>query len=291
MDSVVDPTTLTAQNIRVTDSSGSLVSGSAIVNPLDSTVVWTANAPLGADTYEVRLVSGIGGITDLAGNPLDGATGSSFAFPNRSGDASAAPADFVASITVSGPDATAASVIGNVRHTRDPYNASQFRLFLNDQLSMRSVHTTDFRLRGEGSDQTFGTADDPLIPLDATYDSITSKNNRILYLYSRGVVDTGNYRIEATLLDAAGNTVQLMEPVSVGGTVPDSALSVDSAGTTIGLTGSYINSNLVGSTKPTGELRKRSPEHESTRRSHSDARTLECAPTSALPADRTTTTG
>ena len=194
--------------------------------------------------YQVRLVSGAGGITDLAGNPLNGAIDAGYSFPDRSGNSADPAADFVASFTVSTPDTTPASVF-RVSRVRDPYNATRFIVRLNDQLLASSVHTADYMLREAGADETFGTDDDTLVALDAVYESIRSKNNSILYLYSRGVVDTGNYRIEADLIDAAGNEVTLRETIAVGGTVSELSLFTDSSLTSTGLTGSYVNSSVT----------------------------------------------
>ena len=248
-DSVIDPATLTADNVRVFQAGGADLPGTAILNPLDSTVVWTADAPLAPGTYQIELVSGATGITDLAGNPLDGAS-ANFAFPAVSGDSTQPPASFAATITISADDTNPATLRNSVSYVRDPYNASRFVVRMSDQMSMQSVHSERFVLREEGPDQMFDTADDVFIELDATYDSISSKNNSIIYLYSRGVVDSGNYRIDATLLDAAGNVVTLAESVSVGESIPENALFTDAALTTSGLEGSYVNSSLRNVDEP-----------------------------------------
>lgn len=242
-DSVIDQATLTDDNIVVTDSGGQVVLGTAFVNPLDSTVVWTAEAPLAAGDYSVRLVSGAGGITDLAGNPLNGQVAADYAFPDRSGSATSPQEDFQATLTITGSDTTAA-IATNVTYVRDPYNASQFIVRMSDRLSLVSVHEATFTLRGTGPDGLFDTADDSLAELDATYEAINTTFNPTLYLYARGVVDSGQYRIDADLIDAAGNQVVFSEPVSVSGSVSELNLFTDVTLTTPGLTGSYVNASL-----------------------------------------------
>ena len=69
-------------------------------------------------------------------------------------------------------------------------------------------------------------------------------NNSIVYLYSRGVVDSGRYRIDAQLIDVAGQTIQLAEEITVSGSIPEANLFTDAAMTTSGLTGSYVDASL-----------------------------------------------
>ena len=188
-DSVIDETSLTADNIVVTDSAARVISGTAVSNPLDSTVVWTAVDPLAPGNYDIRLVSGAGGITDLSGNPLNGFVQGDFSFPDRSGSTTSPQEDFQTSITITGVD-TAPAAVNSVSYIRDPYNASRFVVRFSDQLSMPSVHSALYTLRGTGPDGVFDTADDTLTELDATYEAINSTFNSILNLYSRGVVDS-----------------------------------------------------------------------------------------------------
>ncbi|MCS7468168.1 FG-GAP-like repeat-containing protein [Stieleria sp. ICT_E10.1] len=242
-DGVLDETTLTQENIVVTDSSAGVIAGTAVANPLDSTVVWTADSPLTPGDYTIRLVSGSGGITDLAGNPLNGLVQADYSFPDRSGSATSPAEDFVARLTISGTDTTPARV-QSVSYIRDPYNASRFVVRMNDQLSMPSVHSATYTLRGTGPDGVFDSADDTWTELDATYEAINSTFNSTLNLYSRGVVDSGRYRIEADLVDVAGHVVRLFESVTVSGSVAEANLFTDAALSNPGLTGSYVNTSL-----------------------------------------------
>ncbi|QDV43538.1 FG-GAP repeat protein [Stieleria neptunia] len=242
-DGVLDESTLTPENIVVTDSSGGVIAGTAVANPLDSTVVWTADSPLTPGDYTIRLVSGSGGITDLAGNPLNGFVQADYSFPDRSGSATTPAEDFVTRLTISGTDTTPARV-QSVSYIRDPYNASRFVVRMNDQLSMPSVHSATYTLRGTGPDGLFDSDDDTLTELDATYEAINTTFNSTLNLYSRGVVDSGRYRIEADLVDVAGHDVRLFESVTVSGSVAESNLFTDAALSNPGLTGSYINTSL-----------------------------------------------
>ena len=161
----------------------------------------------------------------------------------------------------------------------------------NDQLSMPSVHSALYSLRGTGPDGVFDTADDTLTELDATYEAINSTFNSILNLYSRGVVDSGRYRIEADLIDVAGHDVRLFEPVTVSGSVAEANLFTDAALTSPGLTGSYVNQSL----RTVNELDWRATQQISGTRVdpkvRSSALNLASARPWELPADPATTIG
>lgn len=241
---VLDPETLIGRNITVVgDNTGSHL-GTASFNPLDSTLIWNANQQLPPDSYTVTLSGLAGGIADLAGNLLDGEIASDFRFPEQSGDDTAG-GSFVSRFTVNIGDATPATV-RNISYLRDPYNRGRFQIQFFDHLSVTSVHSTDFTLRGTGADGVFNTPDDTLLPLDATYEAVNQTFNRTLNLYSRGIPDSGRYLVQGTLRDAAGQPVQLSEPISVSGSVPESALFTDAGLTSPGLAGSYVNSSLRG---------------------------------------------
>ncbi|TWT93212.1 FG-GAP repeat protein [Stieleria varia] len=241
---VLDPATLTDANISVVGANSGVHTGNVVFNPLDAALIWTADQALPVDSYTVTLNGDVGGITDLAGNLLDGEASSTFGFPQLSGDG-ATGGSFVMPFTISQLD-NAPSQVRDASYLRDPYNRGRFQLNMTDNLSIASVHSAEFTLRGTGQDGLFNTADDTLLPLDATYDHVRQSFNPSLNLYSRGIPDSGRYLIQGTLEDAAGLRVQLNEPISVSGSVPESALFTDAALSSGGLTGSYVNSNLRG---------------------------------------------
>src|SRR6056297_2863607 len=67
-----------------------------------------------------------------------------------------------------------------------------------------------------------------------------------LNLYTRGVPDSGRYRVEGQVFDAAGFTLNLSEEFAVSGIVPSSALFADASLSQPGLRGSYIDESLRG---------------------------------------------
>ncbi len=214
-DDQIDPGTL-AGNITVTGPGGA-VAGSAVFDPQDATLVWTAAAPLATGAYTVTFNGGTTGIKDLRGNRLDGETtgsGNTLAWPNISGDG-AVGGNFVTTFTISGPD-TVAAIVSFGSYRRHPYNRGLFTLNFNDELSIVDVYNTTFTLRGDGPDNIFNNADDTFAPLDVLYEKFGATLGRQLELYTRGVPDPDNYRIQATFLDAAGNTVNLLQPFTVG---------------------------------------------------------------------------
>lgn len=220
----IDPATIRpdflTNNVVVTGPSGA-VAGSATFDPLDETLVWTANAPLAPGTYQVTLKGGATGLKDMRGNRLDGETGTAMAlvWPRVSGDGTPG-GDFVTTFTIDAPDTTAAVVTG-VSYRPHSYNRGLFTLTLSDELSVTQVNTAGLVLRGMGGDQSFNTADDTLAPLDVLYDKIQATSGRKLYLYTRGFPDVDTYRIEGTLIDAAGNQVVISASEDV--TLPDRA--------------------------------------------------------------------
>ncbi len=238
LDDIIDSDTINTDTVRVTNASGQRVSGSARVNPLAGTLVWTATLPLPVGTYTVTL----DGIADFNGNTLDGEVAADFAFPLVSGNGTEGGA-FTSTFTIASEDVTPVSVF-SVNYSRDPYQRGQFTLGLTDQLSLSSVRSSAFTLHGAGGDLSFGTADDTFQPLDAVYDSIAMTRRAPLTLYTRGIPDSGMYRIEGRVTDGAGYTVNLSEEVAVTGTVPAAVLYQDAAGTQPGLVGSYVDASL-----------------------------------------------
>ncbi|WP_144060025.1 FG-GAP-like repeat-containing protein [Rhodopirellula sallentina] len=240
LDDIVDPSSIDSSTVRVVNASGQIVVGSAQVNPLSASLVWTAATRLPVGTYTLTL----DGITDFDGNVLDGESDTNYAFPLVSGNGEAGGA-FRSTFTITSDDVSPASVTASI-YERDPYQRGRFTLFLSDQLSLASVHSTVFTLRGSGTDATFGTSDDTLLPLDAVYDTINSTRGVPLTLYTRGVPDSDRYRIEGRVTDAAGYTITLNEEVIVSGVIPATALFQDESLSTPGLVGSYVDQSLRG---------------------------------------------
>ncbi|MEM9366814.1 MAG: FG-GAP-like repeat-containing protein, partial [Planctomycetota bacterium] len=237
LDDLIDEASLTPQTFRVTRG-GATIAGTTLFNPLDTSIVWTANSPLPIGSYTLT----IDGLTDLAGNLLDGETPAGFGFPNVSGDGNAGGV-FSTSFSVNQSDPTPAAVF-SVLYERDPYQRGRFSIFFDDQISIASVRQSELALRGAGPDSVLDTADDVVLPLDLVYDTLRATSGRTVTAYSRGVPDSGRYRLEGTLIDQSGHIVTLSENVAVTGTVPESALFADASLSTPGLTGSYVNSSL-----------------------------------------------
>jgi hypothetical protein len=239
----LDPATLTASNIIVNGPDG-VVAGTATFDPLDATLTWIANAKLDTGAHTVTFKSGAAGIKDLRGNALDGETTGSLSWPNISGNG-AAGGDFVTSFTISSPDNTAAAVSSS-NYYAHPYNRGLFRLYFTDELNAISVNSASWALHGAGADKVFNNADDSFAPLDVLYDKMlaTGGTGTPLSLYARGIPDPGQYRTEASFLDAAGNAVNVAALVTVALAVPATALGTTAAMTESGLTGSYVNTSL-----------------------------------------------
>ncbi len=235
----LDPATLTAANVVVQGSTTGVRSGTSLFDPLESVLIWTADANLPIDTYTVTLAGGANGITDLKGNLLDGETDGSFAFPEVSGN-DAPGGTFTFNFSVSTNDATAATITAS--YSRGVYNRGRFVLSGNDELSLEQVAGAQLTARGAGPDATFNTADDRILPLDVLQDSMNHRN--AVYAYTRGIPDPDRYRLEGVIRDAAGLTINLNHEVNVAAEVPESALFTSAALTQTGLVGSYVNSSL-----------------------------------------------
>lgn len=222
----VDPATATAANVIVQGVSSGVRAGSVVFDPVESTLLWTANVPLPADAYTVTLQGGVGGFADLRGNRLDGETDGTLNWPEVSGNGTAG-GNFVTGFTVNANDAAAANVWLRT-YRRHPYNRGLFQLWLDDEIDSQSVMGTAWTLRGAGTDGQFQTSDDTTTPLDVNYDRLGSIGNQHLDFFSRGTPDSDTYRLEGSLLDAAGNNIPLSE-VFYG---PNQAVSDDYNSTT-----------------------------------------------------------
>jgi hypothetical protein len=240
----LDPATLTATNIVVTGQSSGIRAGSAVFDPITSTLTWRANSVLPPDTYTITLRGGAGGITDLRGNRLDGETDGVLNWPEVSGNG-AAGGDFNTSFTITQADATPATVDW-AAYSRHQHDRGMFEIGFSDELDVLDVYSKTFTLRGAGPDHAFNTTDDTYSPVDVIYDRISNTSDHLLRVYTRGVPDPDSYRIEVNLLDAVGNNVTLSQPFDVTATVPASALFTTPAKTTGGLLGTYINQSLRG---------------------------------------------
>ncbi len=85
-DSQLDPAALTATNIQIRGASSGPLAGTASFDPLYSTLVWQADAPLPIDDYTVTFRSGPDGIRNPLGTPLDGQTQGMLLWPAVSGN-------------------------------------------------------------------------------------------------------------------------------------------------------------------------------------------------------------
>ncbi len=238
----LDPATLTSTNIVVTGQSSGTRAGSGVFDPITSTLTWRANTVLPPDTYTITLRGGAGGITDLRGNRLDGETDGVPSWPEVSGNGTAG-GDFTSTFTINQTDTTPAAVYW-APYSRHPHDRGLFEMFFDDELDVLDVYSKTITLRGAGPDHTFSTADDTFSPVDVIYDRIGNTSDHALRVYSRGVLDQDSYRIEASLLDAAGNTVLLSQVFDEQVPIPASSLFTTPAKATGGLVGSYVNQSL-----------------------------------------------
>jgi hypothetical protein len=236
----LDPATLTANNIVVQGNNTGVRPGTVLFDPFESVLIWTANSVLPLDTFTVTLMGAAGGITDLKGNLLDGETDGSFAFPEVSGNRTPG-GNFSFQFTVNATDATAAAV-NSASYTRNPYNRGEFNLLFNDELAVASVAAASLIARGSGPDGVFATADDRVLPLDVLQDNLTHRSQ--ILAYTRGIPDPDRYRIEGTVQDSAGFTINISNIVNVAVEVPEGALFTTAALTQSGVVGSYVNSSL-----------------------------------------------
>lgn len=210
----LDPATLTSSNVVVTGNSTGVRAGTATFDPIDSTLIWRADAALPPDTYTVQLKSGSSGIKDLHGNQLDGEVDTSFTWPERSGDGTPG-GNLSFQFTIAAADTTAASVTSS-SYREHPSNRGLVTLNFNGDLDVQSLYGATITLRGAGTDGNFGTGDDTFNPVDVYYDKIAgSDSNGRVFAYTRAVPDAGSYRVEGTFLDSAGNTVNLSQAVTV----------------------------------------------------------------------------
>jgi len=236
MNDQVDPATLTAANLIVTGTNTGVRSGTAMFDPFEAALIWTADAVLPVDTYTVTLRGAAGGVADLKGNLLDGETDGSFAFPEVSGN-NLVGGNFSFGFNVTSLDNIPATA--SVFYSRNDYGRGQFDITFSDEVSKTFAQLT---ARGAGPDGAFNTADDRLLPLDTVQDMMD--DTYYVTAFARGVPDPDFYRIEGTVMDAAGFNVVLSAPVTVSVEVPNAALFTDSSLTQPGLVGSYVNANL-----------------------------------------------
>jgi hypothetical protein len=202
----IDPATLTSANIIVTGTSGGVRSGVARFDPTDTSLVWLADVPLPIDTYTVRLVGGAGGITDLRGNPLDGETDGVLNFPEVSGNG-ATGGDFLTTFSINAAD-TSPATVSSTSVRRHPYNRVLFTLNFSDEMSVPDAYSAPLKLRGAGPNGVLGDTDDQFFAFDILADKVKgSGSSRPIEIFSRGPLAVGSYRIEGTMLDAAGNSV------------------------------------------------------------------------------------
>lgn len=232
----LDPATLTAANIVVSGTNSGVRSGTALFDPFEAVLIWTADAALPVDTYTVTLNGAAGGIADLKGNLLDGETDGTFQFPEVSGN-NATGGNFSFGFNVTSLDNTPATATAT--YSRNPYNRGQFTITFSDEVSKTFAQLT---ARGAGPDATFNTADDRLLPLDTVQD-LMDDTTRIT-AFTRGVPDPDFYRIEGTVMDAAGHNVVIAATATVAVDIPNAAMFTDSSLTQNGFVGSYVNANL-----------------------------------------------
>ena len=239
----LDPATLTAGNIIVRRSGGTVIPGAAWFDPLDQTLIWRANTQLPADTYTITFRGGAGGVADLYGNLIDGDTSGTLAWPAISGNG-VAGGDFVTRFTVSGADNTTAA-INSLEYRRHSYNFGQLTLRLSDEVDYTALFTSpNLSLRQAGPDGLLGNADDVIQPLQVAVSKVQSIGNPQVYLYTFGALEPGQYRLDGSILDAAGRTVAVSRTFAVAGSsIPGQYLQTPGKNAA-GLTGSYVNRSL-----------------------------------------------
>ena len=208
----IDPDSL-VNSIRVEGVNAGVIEGEAFFDPVEQMLVWNADQQLTADTYTVMIDGGATGIKDLNGNWLDGETDGEPSFPEVSGDDNPG-GDFLSSFTINSGDNTAARV-NSSNYWRHFYNRGRFTLNFSDQLDIGSAQDAQFTLRGAGTDGNFNTADDTLAPLDSAYSAHRSNVASQLTLYSRGVPDAGEYRVEGGVIDEDGFLVTVAEEFTI----------------------------------------------------------------------------
>jgi hypothetical protein len=274
LDHKLDPSMLTATNVRVVGAATGVRAGVSYFDPTDTTLVWRADTPLPPDTFTVTLRGGPGGITDLRGNALDGEDPGGtppLVWPEVSGDGSPG-GDFVTSFSVSGPD-TVPVQLGTLSYERHGANRGLFVFTHYGDLDIIDLHRNPPTLRGAGGDGSFGTSDDTFAALDVFFDKHPRYVQGVLFhqllLWTRGVPDAGSYRVEGSFLDAAGNTVNISRDVTVavdpsfhGPSVADVSVQPSSvreeAPATIDVT--FSGSLDVASLTPTSFRLRRSPD-------------------------------
>jgi len=238
----LDPATLTAANLEVRDDGGDVSSGSSWFDPADASLTWQADEPLASGNYTVTLGSGSAGMTDLYGNPLDGETAGTLYWPDISGDG-VPGGDFVTTFSIAGPDNSTAQLLS--ANYRDHFNFGLFTLLFNDEIDYTELFADpDLTLRSEGADGQFDTDDDQILSVHLAVNRLRSIGVREVFVYTFGVPEPGLYRVEGTVVDAAGHLASVSETVSVGTSpVPTDYLQPpDESGH--GLVGSYVNENL-----------------------------------------------
>lgn len=209
----LSPSSLTPENIQVVGTESGRKTGTVVFDPLRSLLNWRADAQLPPDRYIVTLKSGPNGITNLDGTPLDGELpNDDLSFPNISGDGQPG-GDLTFTFEVTSADVSPAQVIG-FTYERDPYNRSQFNLDFDDVLDLRNVHDSSLVIRGDGADRQFNTGDDTFPIFDPWFEVSDSTPSR-LNLFARGILDPGQYRIEGTIVDAAGHSITVEETHTV----------------------------------------------------------------------------
>jgi hypothetical protein len=241
-DTILDSRTLDGSTVVVQGAVTGVQKGTILYDPLDGFLVWTADRPLAPDTYTLSLLSGVNGVRDLKGRLLDGEIPSDFRFPRISGDGSQG-GDFRTTFTINAQNTSPAQV-SYVGYERDPTDRGRFWVEFTDHVSIASITTATFTLQGAGPDGIFDTNDDRWASLAPVHEKPNLAMYRGLNLFTTGVPDPDTYRISATLMDAAGNLVPVSRQITVGATVPQTALSTDASKTRAGLVGSYVNQSL-----------------------------------------------
>jgi hypothetical protein len=241
-DSQLDPATLSAENIEIRGASSGPLAGTASFDPLYSTLVWQADAPLPIDDYTVTFRSGPDGIRNPLGTPLDGETQGMLLWPDVSGD-EIPGGDFVTrfSVVAGTPPPTQ---VTSFQFRENFANRDRITLGFSGAIDALSDATAQLELRGTGPDGLFDTADDTSHLADVAYDSIPNTVAPQLLVHTRGRLAAGEYRLEGSIQDAVGRPVPVQQTFTVGLSVlPGEFLSQTPEGPA-GLIGSYFNRSL-----------------------------------------------
>jgi hypothetical protein len=197
--------TLTPSGVRLTGETTGRASGKVTFDPLRCLMRFDADVPLVPDVYTLTL----SGLTDYAGNLLDGETDASFEYPEVSGN-SVPGGEFACVFTVVSAHSEPAR-FWLLDAAQDRGNGTWLILQSSDPISTASITPTSLLIRNDGADAQFDTADDHLFPLlcwnyDVLVEHPTVKTET--WVWMMATLPADSYRCDYNLIDAAGHPVR-----------------------------------------------------------------------------------